>query len=344
MSSRGVSIIELAVYIGIAVLLMVAVSALLGTGIGANRFQFEQVLTTEDARRQLELMSDTLRSARNISGNDWLVSAGDNEITIQTDRNNDGIIEQVRYFLEGNNLRLGTTDPGETELVRTVARSIRNELSSENLFAYFDAEGNQLDPNTADPSNVHRISISLLANTSEDAAPAVGEIITEVKPRPEDTQVIRLWPVTIDLPSDPIAQGATGGTATISRTNPGTSETTTTVITMADLNDGRVGTYTGDYYVNLNYQDQVVGSDLPGWYSWIGPITVGVEGVNTYEVTDKFLQSAICLGATMDQLLTTCSVRVVSDTGFSQQYLPILTYTDAAGNVDYVREITYTGE
>ena len=111
---------------------------------------------------------------------------------------------------------------------------------------------------------------------------------------------------------------------------------------MADLADGRVGTYTGDYYTHLNYQDQVDGSYLPDWYAWVGPITVGTDGTNDYTANDKFAQSELCLGSTLDVLLTTCSVRQVTDSGYTKQYFPILTYTQPDGTVDYIQNITYT--
>ena len=342
-ATSGVSIIELVIWIAIAGLLLVAMSILLGNGLRSNRFQFEQVLITEDARRQLELMSDTLRDARNDGGNNWLVAAEDNSVTIRGDADFDGVIEQVRYFLDGDDLKRGITELDDTEIVRTVARSIRNSVEGDALFTYYDAEGNQLAASAATATTVERISLQLAVDVSEQQVPGAGEIITEVKPRAEDTQTTRLWPVSLDLPGNPTALGPGGGAVEVTTTNPATNESDAMVITMTDLNDGRVGTYTGDYYTHLNYQDEVSGSYLPNWYAWVGPIVVGTDGTTTFTANEKFTHNQLCLGNTLDLLLVTCSVRQVSDNGFTKQYFPILTYTQPDGTLDYVRNITYGG-
>lgn len=341
--NAGVSIIELVSYIAIASIILIGISLLLGTSIGANRFQFEQVLTTEDARRQLELISDILRSARNENGNNWLVAAEDNAITVRADVDNDDVVEQVRYFLEGDDLKRGVTEVGETEKVRVVARSIRNQLSGESLFQYYNAEGQLILASEATSSTVERVVFRLHVNTSEQQQPGVGNILTEVKPRAEDTRTVRLWPITLNFPADPLSLNSGEGTVDVITTNPDTGTQTTETITFTDLNDGRVGTYTGDYYVNANYQSTTEGSDLPGWYVWVGPITVGFQGGSTLQQTDKFTHPEICFGSDLKTLLENCPTRTAQVSGFMKKYFPILTYTQLGGEVDYVRDIAYTG-
>lgn len=345
--SVGFSTLELMVWIAIAGLLIVGMSALLGRGITSNRFQFEQVLITEDARRQLELVSDTLRNARNEAGNNWLVLAGDNQVAVQTDVNGDDIIDQVRYFLDGNDLKRGITEGMEPEEVKVVARSIGSGLSEQPLFTYFNAERQQLNVSEATSSTVSRIGIAFLVDVNEVQDPDAGEIMTAVKPRSEDTETVRLWPVTLDFPGDPESIDPTAGEVTVTTTNPNTSAETVTTITFADLNDGRLATYTGDYYTHLNYQDQTIGSFLPGWYAWIGPITVGEQG-GTLEATDKFSinpasSPPLCIGNSLYELLLNCNTREVESSGFIQRYFPILTYTQLTGHIDYVQDINYVG-
>lgn len=341
-AQAGVSIVEVAVWIAIAGLLIVAVSVLLGVGIGSNRFQFEQVLTTEDARRQLELMSDTLRNARNEGDNNWLLLAGDNEVGVRTDINGDGTVEQVTYMLDGNDLKRTVGVLGEDPEVRIVARSIRNG-PGEPLFLYYNAENEQITAAEAISSTVERIIVSLLVNVSEPQNPDSGQILTEVKPRAEDTRTVRLWPVTLTLP-DPVTTPSDEGDVSVVATAPdGTPNQST--ITMADLNDGRVGTYTGDFYTNINYQLAPEGDGtLPGWYVWIGPILAGVKDGLLLETNDKLPHvgsPGACLGSDIGTLLTSCPVRQVSSQGFIRQYFPILTYTHPAGEIDYIRDILY---
>lgn len=347
--SAGVSIIELVVWISIAGLLIVAMSVLLGRGIASNRFQFEQVLITEDARRQLELVSDALRNARNEGGNNWLVSAAEDEVAVQTDVNQDSVVDTVRYFLDGNDLKRGIAEGGQSEEVHIVARSIASGLSGQPLFTFFNAERQQLDPSEANSSTVSRIGIAFLVDINEMQEPGAGEIATAVKPRSEDTETVRLWPVRLDFPDDPESIDPDAGTVDVTTVNPITSAESTTTISFTDLNDGRVATYTGDYYTHLNYQDQTVGADLPGWYAWIGPILVGEQSGSMYEITDKFSINPtdfppLCDGSSLDSLLLTCSTREVESNGFVQRYFPILTYTQLTGQIDYIQEVTYGGQ
>lgn len=336
---------EVLMMVAISSILILAITAFFGRGLASSRLQFEQVLTTEDARIQLERMSDALRNARDDGVNPWLISAGANDLKVYSNVDADEDNEEVRYFVESTDLKRGVKQPGATEeVVQIVARSVRNISQGQDLFLYYDIDGNVIDPLSATASNVRQIEFVLMVDVSDVQEPGIATIRTRITPREvvaSAYQNSRLWPVTIDLPA---GTPPTGTDATVTITDPASGiPISSETIPIIDLNDGRVTTYEGGWYTNINFQNGIVGTFLEDWYSWIGPILVGQDDTLQYFATDQIsigdLYTDTCLGADLDQLLTLCPDRTVSDSGFSVSFQPILTYTSSDGNEDYVRDI-----
>ncbi len=531
-SALGLAIIELMVTLGVAGILVAAVSLIVGRGSGIFREQFEQVLITEDARVQLERVSDTVRNARDNPPDDWLVLAEAYQLQIYTNTDDDGEPELVRYELDKSNFRRGVTEAGDTEKIRTLARSVRNLDHAKPVFTYFDADDNQLDPSSATADNVKKIGISFVIDVDIEQAPGPVEVnvVTNVVPRGKLASInnqARLWPVVIRLPqvnpsqatettpsthsptiastglalgtaitaswenpqnvasfdftratvelsggemsslllasgfgfrlpldatvngivaefyksggifgqqkgaSDErvsivkggnvgtsdrgttnewpvlgayVAHGSStdlwgetwtasqinaddfgvaiaaqwadspgsagidhiritvyfsGGTpgqtsgassdlAEVVTTDPGTGVSTSATVPIKDLGDGRMATFGDSYYTNLNYQGVTIGSFLPDWYTWIGPILVGNDNTQSYFATDQIRVDDLkagnqCLGPglSLDTILTACPDRTVSNSGFNRAYKPALTYRQPGGELDYVQNITF---
>ena len=346
----GFSLIELMIGVAIGGILIAATSIFFGRGVSLNRLQFQQVLITEDARTQLERVTDELRNARNTPEGDWLIAAEDYNLALYSNIDDDAEYEAVRYSLEETNLRRGITEQGDEERIRTVARSLRNGDLNRPLFAYFDSTGNQIEAASATSDNVYKIQITLLVDTNPDRPPGAAEVITVIIPRQKllggssGSTTESLWPVTLNYPSQP-ANG-TDGTSSgsdqveVTVTNPSDGSSTTQVIPIAEANDGRLATYTNSYYVHINYQPVTIDGDLPGWYAWIGPIKVGQSGSTEYFVTDKMPVSELCTGSDLSVMLTECAERTVSKGSFSASYKPIVTYS-VASDRHYIRNVLF---
>lgn len=349
-SSSGMSLIEMMIGIGIGGILIAATSVFFGRGVALNRLQFQQVLITEDARTQLERVTDELRNARNTPAGEWLLVAEDYNVQLYSNVDDDEEYEVVRYFLEDTNLRRGITEQGEDESVRTTARSIQNGDLNRPLFAYFDEGGSQIAAAEATSDNVYKIQITLLVDSNPDRPPGVAEIITVIIPRQKllggttGSSTESLFPVTLNFPSTPSSGigGSSSGSdqVSVTITDPSDGTQTTDILPIAQLNDGRLATYIDSYYVNINYQSQVVDGDLPGWYAWIGPIKVGQSGDTEYFETDKMAVSELCTGSDLAVLLTQCEERTVSKGSFSVTYKPIVTYSESSDR-HYVRDIQF---
>ncbi|MBI1833596.1 MAG: type II secretion system protein [Candidatus Andersenbacteria bacterium] len=342
--AKGYTAVELVIAMGIAGLVIAATSLFISRGIGSNRQQFEQVLTTENARKQLKTISDTVRDARNRVQDDWLLRAEPNEIMVAANVDNDAEIETVRYFLDGSELKRGVTQPGGEEKVRTVTRGARNLELQENLFTYASSEGNTLEEGQANSANVERIIVSLRVDNNTDQDPGAAQLLVELTSRADSTETARMWPISLNFPQNPEEWDGADGPVEVTITNPETGEQTMTETTIAAINDGRMETYSGGYYVNLNYQSTTDGSDLPGWYTWAGPIFIGSRDGAVITKIDKFLQNELCLGRNMPELLTGCERRWVAagvEPELYKTYIPIILFRQTNGQLDYVRDISY---
>lgn len=341
--SSGFTIIEAMVGVAISALIIAAISLFFTRGIAVNRDTYEQVLTTEEARLQIDRVADVLRNARNNGQEKWLVLAGDNEVIVYSNTDDDDDNEKVRFVLENEDLKRGVAEIGGEERIQTVASHMRNVSEARPVFTYYDKSGGLLPVEQASAASVQRIGIALLVDVNKEQSPGVTEISTIVTPRVTlDFPSIRarLWPLSIVYPnpnSDTL-------TATVTSTNPGTGEKQEWFPWVVDLNDGRLATYDGHYYVNINYQPATMGSDLPGWYAWVGPIKVGQSGEQSYYETDKVPIDQVCQGQNLDELLTSCPARTVSRGTLVVRYKPIVIHTWPLvhGDVDYVRDITFS--
>jgi len=337
LGQKGLTVVELLIGVAVGSILIVAVFVFLGRGIGINREQFEQVLTTEDARLQLAKVSDAIREAQ---GADWLIAAENNSLTFYSQVDEIGGLDTVRVFLEGTNIQTVISQPGENDRVLTMARSVRNLEYERNLFTYYDRDNNIITADQASSGNVKRIGITLVIDVTPNQAP--GEAVVETIVAPRSTlagvgSLVRLWPTKLDYPADPL----TGYQAEITTTNPDNGSTTVEQRDIIDINRGNLATYEEGYYTNINYQVAALGEYPAGWYAWIGPIFLGEYGGSPMEITDKVPISQLCTGADIENMVATCPDRTVSIGPISKTYKPILTYVSDGGALDYVREIAF---
>lgn len=198
--SGGVSLVGVLLGIAMGSALLLALMLFVTRGFGVSREQAEQVRIVEDARVQIERMSDAIRDARSTDTNAdelatlpeevWLQRGEDFSIDFLVNVDDDSDLERVRYFLDGSELRRGVRDPltesSASEEITTVARSVRNSGLAEPvpLFRYLPAEGDDAlgTPITA-PDAVKRVEITLMVDVGEQQAPGATAVSTIVMPR-----------------------------------------------------------------------------------------------------------------------------------------------------------------
>lgn len=199
--SRGLSLVGLLLGIAVGGILLIALVLFITRGFGVSREHTEQVRITEDARIQMEHMSDAIRDARSVDTNGdtlatlpeerWLQHGDDFDIQFLTNFDTDADLERLHYFLEGTELKLGMRDPytvpAEQENVTVVAKSLRNVAESLPLLRYYSATGDvaMTTPIVAADA-VKRVEIMLLVDVSEQQDPPAATVSTIVAPRASD--------------------------------------------------------------------------------------------------------------------------------------------------------------
>lgn len=217
-SIKGVSLVGLLLGVAIGGILIAALALFSTRGFGVVREQTEQVRITEDARIQMEHMSDTIRDAHSIDVNGdqlanlteerWLQVGEDFDIQFLTNFDTDADLERLHYFLEGTELKLGMRDPytvpEEQEKVTVVARSLRNRAQNVPLFRYYSATGDAaMSAPVVASDAVKRVEITLLVDVNEQQDPGAATVATIVAPRASDVVLAVPSPASSPPPSPP---------------------------------------------------------------------------------------------------------------------------------------------
>jgi type II secretory pathway pseudopilin PulG len=210
--NSGLTLIETLAVVAISTLLLIALVSLVGRSFQISREQFEQVRTTEDARLNINRISETIRNARPRSGLageecDWLVkrTADGNRLTMITNGDSDDEPEQVDYSLGPDivpgrlalkrtvfelheDFNCTATDTKETQVL---VRGVINDATRP-LFRYYARGGSAAEvpvspeqgfPDTGS-NGIGRIGISLWIDVEpRTAVPGATEVATQVTVR-----------------------------------------------------------------------------------------------------------------------------------------------------------------
>lgn len=194
---RGFSIVELLIGVALLAILIGAVTALSGRFFTVSREQFEQTRTTEDARVQLERMTDVIRNARTIDcdGNGkadktqegWLQAADAARIIFYSNIDRDSAAERITYEKAGNDL-IRTVEQDTTTACsftpsapQVVARSLYN-TNAQPLFSYIAGNGTTMTT-PVNLSQVIRLRVQLIIDAEGQNFDNAAQIVTDITPR-----------------------------------------------------------------------------------------------------------------------------------------------------------------
>ncbi len=183
MSSRnkfsGFTLLETVVYIGLFGLVFLAITNAIITFYQSNRYTLEQTDQLNSARKGIAGLVGGIREAMySESGAYPIEAAAGNSITFYGDTDNDGLAERIRYFLSGNDFRVGVIKPTgspavynpASETVTTIAQYIRNGEQAVNIFSYYDTNGALLSIPPALVA-VRYVKVSLIVNVNPATMP-----------------------------------------------------------------------------------------------------------------------------------------------------------------------------
>ena len=178
---RGFTIFEMLIAISILVSIILAVSI-----FGRDIFSFSVTFTKDfEVRQEIQLtiqqMIPEIRSIAQSSVGSYPISAAaSSSLTFYSDLERDGIVEEVRYFLDGIILKKGVITPTGNPLTYNPANEIVNEvvhnmvLSASSTFAYYDSSYTGSEPPMAFPvtiSDIRMIEVTLAAQENTQMKP-----------------------------------------------------------------------------------------------------------------------------------------------------------------------------
>lgn len=143
---NGFTIVELLVALGISAMIAITVVWLIIDGLRYSNIIFEQLQTQNDGRRVLQQVIDVVRKTEESSiGGYPLASAGDYELIVYANIDDDSLRERVRFWLDDTALKKGVIKPSGSPLsysgaesVVEIAHSVVNIEENQPVFLYYD--------------------------------------------------------------------------------------------------------------------------------------------------------------------------------------------------------------
>jgi len=142
----GYSLLEILITMGIFLIVIVFVTAFVSQSFKVNQFTMEQSEAINHARKGIDLMVKEIRESSPAENGSYPIENADSQtITFYSDIDADELVEKIRYFLDGTDLKKGTTEPsgfppvytGE-ETIITVSKNVRNNESP--VFYYYNSD------------------------------------------------------------------------------------------------------------------------------------------------------------------------------------------------------------
>ncbi len=189
----GVSLLELIVSIGIAVLIGGVVLTLNLDQLRFSRLAQERSEIENSTRLALNRMVKAIRDAQpSATGAFPLITAGTQGLTFYANTDVDAGIELVRFFLNGTLIQRGiiqpvgspATYPAGNEVITTVTTNIRNGAAP--VFEYFDENYLGTGAPLSQPvtvSDIRLVRVTLIVDANTAATPPASTLTTYIQLR-----------------------------------------------------------------------------------------------------------------------------------------------------------------
>lgn len=166
-NTSGYTLFEIMVTITIILLILIPLTRLQTNIFSYGRYFYNSNIVQDEARRMMQKFSSEVRSmTESATGAYAIEAAGNNSLIFFRDLNQDGLVERVRYFLSGTDLKKGVTPPtgnpqtylSGNEITSVVVHGIYNDNSTP-LFLYFDHDYNGQTAALSQPVDVTAIRL-----------------------------------------------------------------------------------------------------------------------------------------------------------------------------------------
>lgn len=175
---RGMTFLEVIVWVSVFTLAMLAVSSSLISFYRSNAYTIEQGQAVENARRGITSTIREMRELQTASNGAYpIVSIGQNAFEFYSDVDSDPYIERVRYEVVGTEFVRFVLDPtGEplsyngSEVSSVVSEEVRNIANSIITFTYYDTNGAEVT-DFERVQDVRFVRLDLVVNVNPNRLP-----------------------------------------------------------------------------------------------------------------------------------------------------------------------------
>lgn len=172
------TLIETLVWISVFLAAMWAIVGSILSFYRANTYTLEQAQAVSEARRGIERVVQTIREANYSSEGAYpIIAMGTSTLSFYADIDSDLLIERIRYFIQGTELKQGIIDPTgdppsytQPEMISTVAYHIRNASQGVNAFRFYDTAGVEIN-NMNNVTDLRFVRVDTVVNVSPDKLP-----------------------------------------------------------------------------------------------------------------------------------------------------------------------------
>ncbi len=184
-NKKAFSLVEIIVAVAIASIIFLLVFNFGNDVFSFNSNAQKNLSAQTDARRMLKSIVKELRKASPSSlGSYPIVSASATAVTFFVDVDNDSYKEQVRYFLQGTELKRGVIKPSglplsynpANEKIIILIRDINNGVTP--IFEYFDSSYTGVGPSLVQPVQITQIRlVRITVKIEKDPNKSLGPFI-----------------------------------------------------------------------------------------------------------------------------------------------------------------------
>ena len=176
----GMTIIEVAVWVGVFTMAMLALTQSLLFFYKVNRYTLQDATAIASAQHGMDAVVRALRTASYSNVGAYpIISIAPNQISFYANViKNDPLIQQVRFFVQGTSLFEGIIEPSgnpltyasSSETITTLSNYVQNAAQATTTFFYYDQNGAPIS-NFTNVSALRYVTVSLIVDVSTTTSP-----------------------------------------------------------------------------------------------------------------------------------------------------------------------------
>lgn len=177
----GFTLLELLIGFAVLVIIVLVSGVFLTNIFGSESFFKNSLITQADVQQSMQIFGLEIRSMGPSDLGSYPIDiAATSTLGFYSDIDEDGIMEHVRYFLNGQILQKGVIQPTGSPLVYNPASEVITDViqnvipTSTPLFSYYDNTYDGTKPPLSQPVNVQAVTVIGINFTTQEQNPSIS--------------------------------------------------------------------------------------------------------------------------------------------------------------------------